>query len=382
MTNRNYISTPIREGISSRQAHCDLPEGSYERELGREGFFGPATHMHHRHPPTGWIDWEGPLRPYAFDLNELRDRSEIPWASPILFENADVALRFWKCERSMEHLVRNSDGDDLLFIHHGSGALMCDYGHMTFSDGDYLLIPRGTAWRVEIESPLQALVIENRDGAYMLPDKGMLGPHALFDPAVLEHPHINEAFLAQQDENTWKIHIKRLEAMSVVTFPFNPLDAMGWHGNNTVFRLNWRDIRPVMSHRYHLPPSAHTTFVGSGFVVCTFCPRPIETDPGALKVPFYHNNDDYDEVLFYHRGNFFSRDNIEEGMVTLHPCGFAHGPHPGALKKSIESPVLATDEVAVMIDTRRALTITEQARQIENPDYVNSWRSQGSEESA
>jgi homogentisate 1,2-dioxygenase len=101
-----------------------------------------------------------------------------------------------------------------------------------------------------------------------------------------------------------------------------------------------------------------------------------------LKVPFYHNNDDYDEVLFYHRGNFFSRDNIEEGMVTLHPCGFAHGPHPGALKKSIESPVLATDEVAVMIDTRRALTITEQARQIENPDYVNSWRSQGSEESA
>ena len=382
MTNRNYISTPIREGTSSRQAHCDLPEGSFERELGREGFFGPATHMHHRHPPTGWIAWEGPLRPYAFDLNQLQASNDIPWAAPILFENADVALRFWQCECSMEHLVRNSDGDDLLFIHHGSGALMCDYGHMTFSDGDYLLIPRGTAWRIEIESPVQALVIENRDGAYMLPDKGILGPHALFDPAVLEHPHIDEVFLAQQDENTWKVHIKRLEAMSVVTFPFNPLDAMGWHGNNTVFRLNWRDIRPVMSHRYHLPPSAHTTFVGSGFVVCTFCPRPIETDPGALKVPFYHNNDDYDEVLFYHRGNFFSRDNIEEGMVTLHPCGFAHGPHPGALKKSMESPAAATDEVAVMIDTRRALMINERAKQLENPDYVNSWRSQGNEETA
>jgi homogentisate 1,2-dioxygenase len=162
-----------------------------------------------------------------------------------------------------------------------------------------------------------------------------------------------------------------------VTFPFNPLDAVGWHGNNTVLRLNWRDIRPLMSHRYHLPPSAHTTFVGNGFVVCTFCPRPVESDAGALKVPFYHNNDDYDEVLFYHRGNFFSRDNIEAGMVTFHPCGFAHGPHPKALAKSLEDPATATDEVAVMIDTRRALRIQPPALDVENPEYVNSWRTQG-----
>jgi homogentisate 1,2-dioxygenase len=131
-----------------------------------------------------------------------------------------------------------------------------------------------------------------------------------------------------------------------------------------------------MSHRYHLPPSAHTTFMGNGFVVCTFCPRPIESDPGALKVPFYHNNDDYDEVLFYHRGNFFSRDNIEAGMVTFHPCGFAHGPHPKALKKSMEAPEKATDEVAVMIDTRRALEVLPPAQGVENLDYVDSWRNQ------
>jgi homogentisate 1,2-dioxygenase len=205
----------------------------------------------------------------------------------------------------------------------------------------------------------------------------MLGPHAVFDPAVLEHPHIDDRFLAQQDEEPWNVHIKRHDEISVVTFPFNPLDAVGWHGSNTVLRLNWRDIRPVMSHRYHLPPSAHTTFVGNGFVVCTFCPRPIESDPGALKVPFYHNNDDYDEVLFYHRGNFFSRDNIEAGMVTYHPCGFAHGPHPKALLKSQTDPATETDEVAVMIDTRRALTIQPCARPVENTDYVNSWRVQG-----
>ncbi|MCB1691108.1 MAG: homogentisate 1,2-dioxygenase, partial [Pseudomonadales bacterium] len=159
--------------------------------------------------------------------------------------------------------------------------------------------------------------------------------------------------------------------------PFNPLDAVGWHGDNTVVKLNWRDLRPVMSHRYHLPPSAHTTFVGKGFVVCTFCPRPVESDPGALKVPFFHNNDDYDEVLFYHLGNFFSRDNIDRGMMTFHPCGFTHGPHPKALKKSMEDPATFIDEVAVMVDTRAGLSISDAARAVEVDAYVNSWKSPG-----
>ena len=124
--------------------------------------------------------------------------------------------------------------------------------------------------------------------------------------------------------------VKRVGKLSTIRYPFNPLDAVGWHGDLCVVRINVRDIRPLMSHRYHLPPSAHTTFVGRNFIVCTFVPRPIESDPGALKVPFYHNNDDYDEVIFYHRGEFFSRDNIKPGMVTFHPCGFTHGPHPKA----------------------------------------------------
>ncbi len=121
-------------------------------------------------------------------------------------------------------------------------------------------------------------------------------------------------------------------------------------------RVNWRDIRPVLSDRYHLPPSAHTTFVANRFVVCTFAPRPFETDPGALKVPFFHNNDDYDEVIFYHQGEFFSRDNIHPGMITYHPVGFTHGPHPKAMENAFEQKSRGTDEVAVMIDTRDSLT--------------------------
>jgi len=119
--------------------------------------------------------------------------------------------------------------------------------------------------------------------------------------------------------------------------------------------------------------------VAKGFVVCTFTPRPVESDPGALKVPFFHNNDDYDEVLFYHRGNFFSRDNIEAGMVTLHPCGFPHGPHPKALKKAQTDPATFAEEVAVMIDTRRALEVTEAAAAVDVAEYVNSWRAPGKE---
>src|SRR5690606_25880631 len=163
-----------------------------------------------------------------------------------------------------------------------------------------------------------------------------LGPHAIFDPAILDTPRIDSAFEAQQSSSQpWRVEVKRRGARSVIGYPFNPLDAVGWHGDLAPVRLNVRDIRPLMSHRYHLPPSAHTTFVAGRFVVCTFVPRPFETDPGAIKVPFFHNNDDYDEVIFYHAGDFFSRDNIAPGMMSLHPCGFTHGPHPKALKNML-----------------------------------------------
>jgi homogentisate 1,2-dioxygenase len=217
-------------------------------------------------------------------------------------------------------------------------------------------------------------MIESINGAYQLPDKGLLGPHAIFDPAVLETPEINEAFRQQQSEDEWRVLIRKYQQQSIVTYPFNPLDALGWHGNLSVVRLNWRDIRPLMSHRYHLPPSAHTTFIANRFVICTFVPRPFETDPGALKVPFFHNNDDFDELIFYHRGEFFSRDNIHPGMLTLHPSGFTHGPHPKALNNAFTQAAEATDEVAVMIDTRDPLTPLQACEDIEWDGYVNSWR--------
>jgi len=293
--------------------------------------------------------------------------------------NAHCKMRTWRLSASMDFLVRNADGDELLFIHEGSAELFCDYGHMSLRDGDYVVIPRSTSWRLEISAPLFVLLIEATNDSYQLPEKGLVGNHAIFDPAMLDTPKIDAAFQAQYSEKETQVQVKRHGQVSVITFPYNPLDAIGWHGDLAVMRINWRDIRPLMSHRYHLPPSAHTTFVASRFVVCTFVPRPIESDPGALKVPFYHNNDDYDEVLFYHAGDFFSRDNIERGMVTFHPAGFTHGPHPKAFQAGREYRKKFTDEVAVMLDTRDALEMGPAALATENPEYVNSWKTKPAE---
>ena len=376
---KNRFSFPRVEGTGSRQAHADLPPGTYERELGREGFYGPATQMYHTHPPTQWTDWEGPLRPRAFNLNHVSVASGDPWAAAEVLCNAHVRYRFWRAEGRMDALVRNADGDDLLFVHRGTGDLFCDYGHLALSEGDYVVLPRGTMWRTEFAGAAEVLMIEATGDSYGLPDKGLVGPHAVFDPAVLDTPAIDDAFRAQQTptgaEELWRLRIKRHNAISTVTYPFNPLDAVGWHGDLAPLRLNVRDIRPLMSHRYHLPPSAHTTFAAERFVVCTFVPRPFESDEGALKVPFFHNNDDYDEVIFYHRGDFFSRDGIGEGMVTYHPSGFTHGPHPKALEGMLAPRRDSTDEYAVMVDTRDALQVSDGLPQdVEDADYVNSWR--------
>ncbi|HEX9707867.1 MAG TPA: homogentisate 1,2-dioxygenase [Steroidobacteraceae bacterium] len=371
---KRYIGHPRVEGQASRQAHADLPPGTYEREMSKEGFFGPAAFFHHRHPPTGWSGFEGPLSPHAFDLTKLDAVTSHPWSAPELLTNAHTRLRFWRAAGRMDTLARNADGDELLFVHQGRGDLFCDFGRLSFETGDYFVLPRGTMWRLDCAEPAALLLIEATNASYMLPEKGLVGGHAIFDPAMLDAPRVDEAFLAQQDEKPWRVAVKRRNAVSTVTFPYNPLDVVGWHGDLSVCRINVRDIRPLMSHRYHLPPSAHTTFVGNRFVVCTFVPRPFETDPGAIKIPFFHNNDDYDEVIFYHAGDFFSRDNIHPGMVTLHPGGFTHGPHPKALSRMLVQSKPATDEYAVMVDTRDALEIAPAAAKVEWAGYVDSWK--------
>ncbi len=375
MVPRNWLPVRGAQGRHSRQAHADLPEGTFEREMSKEGFFGPAAFFHHRHPPTGWSRFEGPLRPRAFDLAALEESAASPWSAARVLSNAHVEIRFWRLAAPMPALARNADGDQLLFVHQGEGDLFCDWGHLAFAAGDYLYLPRGAMWRLAPKAGAAILMIEASGAHFTLPDRGVLGPTAVFDPALLDTPEMDETFEDQRSAaGEVVVEVKKRGAVSVVTYPYNPLDAVGWHGDLAPARLNVRDIRPVASHRYHLPPSVHATFAADRFVVCTFAPRPFETDPGALKVPFFHNNDDYDEVLFYHAGDFFSRDNIKAGMMTFHPSGFTHGPHPKALKNMLIQPKAATDEYAVMLDARDPLDVGEGAAAVENAAYVNSWQ--------
>lgn len=370
---------PVRgaEGEHSKQAHADMPKGTFEREMSKEGFFGPAAFFHHKQPPTGWSKFEGPLRPRAFDLAKIEGWTHSPWDAPVILSNKSVEVRQWKLGAVQNGLARNGDGDTLLFVHAGHGHFHSDWGHMTIDTGDYVYIPRGGMFHLDPHTSggLTMLLIEATGTHFTLPDRGLLGPHALFDPALLETPKVNDIFLhAQKTGGEWPVRIKKRGEVSTVTYAYNPLDAVGWHGDLAPVKINVKDLRPVVSHRYHLPPSVHTTFLSDRFVVCTFCPRPFETDPGALKVPFFHNNDDYDEVLFYHAGDFFSRDNIHAGMMTFHPSGFTHGPHPKALKKMLVQDKVATDEYAVMIDTRDPLDVGAGASAVENAAYVDSWK--------
>jgi len=378
--NKTIPITPRKvEGKTGRQAHANLPPDTFEREIGREGFFGQTCHMYHRNPPTGWTSWQGPLKPRAFDCNKIPINTTnlpCPFAADILFHNQSVDIRFWQVHTPMQHLVRNADGDWMLFVHQGSGDIYCDYGHIKLHTGDYFLLPRSTMWRIEPAQPLAILMIQATNSHYELPDKGILGPQAIFDPAVLDVPTINQQFTQQSlVAQPWQVRVKKHNELSTVEFPHNPLDAVGWHGDLMPVRLNIDDIRPIMSHRYHLPPSVHSTFVAAGFVICTFVPRPFETDPVALKIPFFHNNDDFDELIFYHAGDFFSRDHIEPGMITFHPSGFTHGPHPGALKNMLQQSQPGTNEYAVMIDTRQSL-IANAIDAIEDTSYINSWKKQ------
>lgn len=359
------------QGDYSLQPHVDVPNGTYEEEHGRRGFFGRVSHLYHRHPPTGWLRIEGPLLPRAYQAIDLKGEQE---GQPQIFlQNNDVKLGIAKLANAMGVFARNADGDEVRFIHEGAGTLETDYGDIEYRRGDYLVIPRGTTYRFVPKGNDAHFVIESAT-EIELPDRGMLGRHAQFDPMVMRVPALpkEERKSGANAKGEFELRIKRQGQWTKVFYPWNPMNAAGWKGDLAPWCLNVADIRPVVSPRYHLPPSVHTTFLAQNFVICSFLPRPLESEPGAMKVPFYHRNIDFDEVLFYHDGNFFSREGIKAGAVTFHPQGIHHGPHPNAAKNAEDKE--ETKEIAVMVDTRHPLVPTLAADSVEFKEYAMSWK--------
>lgn len=354
-------------GTHTKQAHVHIPEGLYEEEHGRKGFFGRVSHLYHQHPPVNWTQIEGELKPRCLP-SQFDDKLEKNLFFPIL-QNQDLIVSLGEFDQDFPYFFRNADYDELYFIHAGEARLETLYGPLDVKTGDYITIPRGTTYKLYTQRPIKILKIEGAS-EFEEPDRGILGPNALYDQTAIETP--KAALGSEQDKKYYQLQIKRLGRLTTVTYPFNPLSAVGWKGSLYPKKLSIYDYCPIMSHRYHIPPSGHTTFVCRNFVVCSFVARPLESsEHGVLKVPFYHSNIDYDEVLFYHQGNFFSRDGISAGSLTFHPQGIHHGPHPKAYEKSVEK--VETDEFAVMIDARYPLEPTSWFKEREAKDYWKSW---------
>jgi homogentisate 1,2-dioxygenase len=354
-------------GLFTKQAHVKVPEGHYEEEHGRKGFFGRVSHLYHTHMPTGWSQIDGDLLPR--NLPPVFDKSELSNTFVPFLENDDVKLSLGRIERTFPHFFRNADHDEMFFAHEGEGRFETVYGHVPFKKGDYVILPRGTTYKLFIDAPARFLKVAS-NSEFEQPTRGIMGPNALYDQTAIFVPEAAPG--SEQNLAEYTVEVQRLGKITRVTYPFNPLDAAGWKGSLYPWRLSIYDYCPVTSHRYHMPPSAHTTFVAKDFVVCSFVARPLESAAeGVLKVPFFHANIDYDEVLFYHAGDFFSRDNIAAGALTFHPQGVHHGPHPKAFQKS--SGREFTDEYAVMVDARKPLRPTEAWSKMENKDYWKSW---------
>lgn len=361
------------QGQHTTQGHKGIPDGCFEEEQGRKGFFGQVSHLIKPEPSTRWKAIEGNLRPHLYDAVKL-EKNFGHWDR--MFFNSDVSVyNFWDKPNSgtEKHAFRNADGDTLYFCHIGSGTVLTEYGALPFRRGHYINMPKCVHHTFLFDGETQMLVIESKSSSYKEPDRGMVGRNAFYDPAAFGKPSLDllNEMKAKKGVDVREIWIKRADEMTKFIYEADVYDTLGWKGDHFPVTLHVDDLMPMLSARVHLPPSAHTTFVAHGFVVCTFCPRPFETDKDALKVPFYHQNIDYDEVLFYHDGNFFSRDNLHAGMISLHPAGFPHGPHPKAFQ-NVEAKT-HTDEYAVMIDTWKPLHADNHMKNVEVQEYWKSW---------
>lgn len=361
------------QGRHTTQGHKGIPEGHFEEEQGRKGFFGPVSHLIKPQPSTRWNNIEGPLKPKMFDPTKLEFKSGV-WQR-MLF-NQDVTLS-WYCQKAQtpNEAFRNADGDTLYFCHQGSGTVLTEFGLLKFAKGSYINLGKCLTHAFHCESDSIFLVIESHTSSFVEPDRGMVGKNAFYDPAAFQKPDLDLLYHSKNQNHIQikKINVKRANQVTQFSYDECVFDTVGWKGDYWPFVLDAKDLMPLISARVHLPPSAHTTFVAKQFVVCTFLPRPLESDADALKVPFYHQNIDYDEVLFYHDGNFFSRDNLHAGMMSFHPAGFPHGPHPKAIKNI--GGKTHTDEFAVMVDTWNHLHVDDLMTNTEVVTYWKSWMS-------
>jgi len=357
----------------------------YEQLFGTEGFSGMSSLLYHVNRPTQ-VKASGKiidLSPKIADDKNLKSRLlkgfEVPTTDdyltsriPVLVNN-DCYISLAAPKTSLRnYFYKNADADEVLFIHKGSGTLRTMMGNIKFSYGDYLVIPRGIIHQIDFDSEDNRLFIVESFSPIYTPNRyrnkfGQLLEHSPFCERDIRTPKNLECY---DEKGDFLIKIKKEDVLHQFTYATHPFNVAGWDGYNFPYAFSTHDFEPITG-RVHMPPPIHQTFQTSAFVICSFCPRLYDYHPQAIPAPYHHSNIDSDEVLYYVDGDFMSRNEIEQGHITLHPAGIPHGPHPGAMERSIGQK--ETQELAVMVDTFKPLKITQQALDIENPDYFKSW---------
>ena len=375
-------------GELPRKRHTQFrqPDGRlYAEELmGEEGFSSDSALLYHRELPTrllraetvghdaGGLAPQEPLLPRHFRPQDLPVAGDLVTGKVLFMGNASVRLS-WAAVEEDSPLYRDADGDLLVYVETGSGVLESVFGSLSFGSGDYVVVPTGTTHRwVVTDGQVRALVVEARGHVTpprrYLSDRGQLLENAPYCERDLRGPE--GPLLVEAGETD--VLVRRRGVLTRYTYPSHPFDVVGWDGCLYPHALSIHDFEPLTG-RVHQPPTVHQTFAGPGFVICSFVPRLLDYHPEAIPVPYNHSNVDSDEVLFYVGGAMGSRagSGIGLGSVSLHPAGFVHGPQPGAVEKSLGR--VATDELAVMVDTFAPLDVAAGAYAFEAADYPWSW---------
>jgi homogentisate 1,2-dioxygenase len=370
-----------------RHTQFRKPDGGlYSEQLfSTEGFSSDYSLLYHCHPPTQIIKTEPQLdmspaiaeekmlkhRCFeGFQLVPVRDY--LLSRKPVLVNN-DCHIVLSACQESMkDYFFKNADADEMIFVHEGEGVLKTMYGEIAFGYGDYLVIPRGTIYQVEFNTEVNRLFIVESFSPIRFPKRyqskyGQLLEHSPFCERDMRPP-VN--LVTHDASGDFLVRVKKKGMLYGLHYGHHPFDVVGWDGCCYPFAFSIHDFEPITG-RVHQPPPVHQTFEANNFVVCSFVPRLYDYHPDAIPAPYNHSNIDSDELLYYVDGDFMSRKNVTRGMITLHPAGIPHGPHPGAVEKSIGKK--DTRELAVMVDTFHPLMLTKYAQTLENHDYVMSW---------
>ena len=372
---------------AKRHTTFEKPEGGlYQEELfGTAGFSGMSSLLYHIYPPTvvSEIKNTGSVAPkIAIDKNmkalsfkgfSLKPEQDFLDSRKTLFVNNDLHIGLAAPKSfSKEYFYKNGDADELLFIHVGSGTLRTNYGNIPFKYGDYLIIPKGTIYQIDFDTEDNRLLFLESFSPIFTPKRyrnnfGQLLENAPFCERDMRLPQNLET---HNERGKFLVKIKKQGVMWEYTYANHPFDVVGWDGFNYPYAFSIHDFEPITG-RIHLPPPIHQTWESEGFVVCSFVPRLYDYHPKSIPAPYHHSNIDSEELLYYVDGDFMSRNNIEKGQITLHPGGVPHGPHPGAIERSIGKK--ETGELAVMIDPFKPMSITEEALKLQVEDYHKSW---------